>query len=205
MTWLRYLPVSALIICLISLAFHFTRLLRIGVPKDYSRQRGDLTSALAYSFLGAMSPTKKESAFFHLPTYVAGLLYHAGTFVSITLFFVFFEVVPGGLIRTVLVLVLAASVLSGTGILVKRTVLSKLRSLSNPDDYISNILVTVFHVSTAVVLVEESINLFYVLSATLLLLYIPLGKLKHLLYFFAARYHLGFFYGWRGIWPSIKS
>ena len=31
------------------------------------------------------------------------------------------------------------------------------------------------------------------------------GKLKHVVYFFAARYHLGFFYGWRNVWPPHKT
>jgi hypothetical protein len=30
----------------------------------------------------------------------------------------------------------------------------------------------------------------------------PLGKLRHVVYYFAARYHLGFFYGWRNVWPN---
>jgi hypothetical protein len=41
----------------------------------------------------------------------------------------------------------------------------------------------------------------YFIAISLLFLYFPLGKLKHAIYFFAARYQLGFFYGWRGVWP----
>jgi len=44
----------------------------------------------------------------------------------------------------------------------------------------------------------------YYVTAALLLLYIPVGKLRHLVYFFAARYQLGYFYGWRGSWPPSK-
>jgi hypothetical protein len=51
------------------------------------------------------------------------------------------------------------------------------------------------------VLIKETFAPYYFICAGLLFLYLPLGKLKHSLYFFAARYHLGFFYGWRGIWP----
>jgi hypothetical protein len=36
------------------------------------------------------------------------------------------------------------------------------------------------------------------------MLYIPAGKLRHTVYFFAARYHLGYFFGWRGVWPPGK-
>ena len=33
----------------------------------------------------------------------------------------------------------------------------------------------------------------------------PLGKLRHAVYYFAARYHLGFFYGWRNVWPNKEN
>ena len=45
---------------------------------------------------------------------------------------------------------------------------------------------------------------YYIIMA-LLFVWMPLGKIKHVLYFFFARYHLGFFYGWRGTWPPKKA
>jgi hypothetical protein len=101
--------------------------------------------------------------------------------------------------------VLSVSAMSGIGILVKRITLEKVRSLSNMDDYLSNTLVTLFQIATFCVLWSEGFFGFYCISVSLLLLYIPVGKLKHVLYFFAARYQLGIFYGWRGIWPLRKS
>ena len=112
---------------------------------------GKERTAVAYSFTGAMSPLKKESAFLHLPTYSAGLIYHRG--------------------------------------------------LSSPDDYISNILVTIFQFTTALVILIPSCEPVYYFFTGLLLPYFPLGKLKHAVYFFAARYHLGVFFGHRNVWP----
>jgi len=186
-----------------SFSYHFIRIIRLGAPQDYSRQAGRVKAAIKYSFLGAMSPLKKESAYLHLPTYTAGLLYHFGTFVSILLFFLFFfNISPDGLLRWAMIAVLALSGVSGAGIFLKRVAVKKIRSLSNPDDYISNVLVTVFQFFTLGMLVKGSVSPAYFICASLLLLYGPLGKLKHSLYFFAARYHLGFFYGWRGVWPE---
>ncbi|MCX6164929.1 MAG: hypothetical protein NTU73_08760, partial [Ignavibacteriae bacterium] len=174
-------------------------------PKDYSHKIGNLKSAIPYSFVGAMNPLKKESAYLHLPTYTAGLLYHSGTFICFALFFLFqFDFIFSNTIQWILVCVLTASSVSGFGIFVKRIKLKKLRNLSNPDDYISNLLVTMFQIFTLIVLVENSYTPYYFIFVSLLFLYLPIGKLKHSLYFFAARYHLGFFYGWRGIWP-LKS
>jgi len=47
-----------------------------------------------------------------------------------------------------------------------------------------------------------SVTILYYISSILLFLYMPLGKLRHAVYYFAARYHLGFFYGWRNVWPN---
>jgi hypothetical protein len=206
MTGYHYLALSALLLCLIGLAYHFIRLVKLGAPRDFSRPRGEPASAIAYSFLGAMSPGKKESAYLHLPTYAAGLLYHAGTFASIILFFpLFLNARLEGWLQGIMVGILMLSAFSGVGILIKRFAVRKLRFLSNLDDYVSNVLVTLFQFLTLAMLVREAIAPLYFLCVSLLLLYLPLGKLKHSLYFFAARYHLGLFYGRRGIWPLRKT
>jgi hypothetical protein len=205
MTFYRIISLIAFIICFISLTYHFLKLIRLGSPKDYSYKKGNLKSAISYSFVGAMNPLKKESAYLHFPTYTAGLLYHSGTFISIALFFLFlFNISFAYSLQWILICVLILSSVSGLGILLKRIMLKKLRFLSNPDDYVSNLLVTVFQIFTLIILFKEDFSPYYFLCAGLLFLYLPLGKLKHSLYFFAARYHLGFFYGWRGIWP-LKS
>jgi len=205
MTLYKTISLAAFLICFIILTFHFIRLLRLGSPKDYSHKRGNLKAGISYSFTGAMNPLKKESAYLHLPTYTAGILYHSGTLICFTLFFLFlFNIKFTNSIQLILVCVLTVSSLSGFGIFVKRIILKKLRYLSNPDDYISNLLVTGFQIFTLIVLLKEIYIPYYFILASLLFLYLPFGKLKHSLYFFAARYHLGFFYGWRGIWP-LKS
>ncbi len=205
MTLYRIISLIAFLVCFISLAYHFFRLIILGSPKDYSFKIGNLKSAISYSFVGAMNPLEKESAYLHLPTYTAGILYHIGPFISIAVFFlVFFHISFAYTFQWVLFCMLAASSVSGLGILMKRIIVKKLRFISNPDDYISNLLVTLFQIFTLIVLVKETFTPYYFICAGLLFLYLPLGKLKHSSYFFAARYHLGFFYGWRGIWP-VKS
>lgn len=197
------ISLAAFLICCISLAYHFFRLIRLGSPKDYSFKRGNLKSAISYSFIGAMNPFEKESAYLHLPTYTAGIVYHIGTFLSILIFFLLlFSISITGAFQWGFLCLLAVSSISGLGISIKRITQKKLRFLSNPDDYISNLLVTAFQIFTLIVLINVTFTPYYYICAGLLFLYIPLGKLKHLLYFFAARYHLGFFYGWRGIWPA---
>lgn len=200
------LAVFSLLVCIVSLIYHLIRLIRYGKPKDYSQERGDTRSAIMYAYTGAMNPMKKESAFMHLPTYTAGILYHLGTFLSIFLFVLFlFKLEPFGWLRWAIVGFLILSGISGFGILVKRISKQQLRALSNPDDYISNFLVTLFQLVTALTLYQVRYFPLYFIIASILLLYLPLGKLKHTVYFFAARYHLGYFFGWRGVWPPKQS
>ena len=215
MAWYIYLTYISLLVCLSSLLYHFVKIVKLGNPNDLSTPSGNARKAIIYSFTGAMSPSKKESAYLHLPTYAAGLLYHLGTFLCIALLIAAlvnlqFPQVVNWLLSAALVVSFA----SGVAILVKRMFSKELRQLSNLDDYISNILVTLFQLMTAVYLLgtqgaaaatasasAAALTSAYFITASLLLLYMPVGKLKHAVYFFAARYHLAFFYGRRNVWP----
>lgn len=207
MNWYYVFALISLTICSVSCLYHFLRIVKLGNPVEYSGKRGDVNSAVFYSFTGAMSPKKKESAYLHLPTYLAGLLYHIGTFLSIFLFFMFlFDVIPGMRWMSVtLIGFLLVTSICGFAILIKRIIKKELLAISNPDDFISNILVTLFQMMTIVVLFEQYLFAGYFVVAGILLLYLPLGKLKHTIYFFAARYHLAYFYGWRDVWPPKQS
>ncbi len=206
MTWYSWLAIASLAICLAGCIYHLIRLIKLGKPKDYSRKSGSPGSGIIYSFTGAMNPVNKESAYLNLPTYIAGVIYHMGTFLAIILFFVFFFTTTlNKMITLPLVLFLFLSAIFGTGILFKRVTDKKLKQLSNPDDYISNMLVTGFQAATGIVLlIPDASYPVYMVIASLLLLYLPVGKLKHAIYFFAARYHIGYFYGWRNVWPAAK-
>jgi hypothetical protein len=206
MIWYQWLAVASLLICTGNCLYHFFRLVRLGKPQDFSNKNGDIPAAIRYSFTGAMSPMKKESAFMHIPTYTAGMIYHLGTFLSIVLFFLLLlNVEMAGWLRYILTGCLLVTAVSGAGILVKRALLKKMRSLSNPDDYIANSLVTALHFLTAAALLFPEVHPVYFITMSVLLLYIPVSKLKHLVYFFAARYQLAQFFGWRNVWPPKKA
>jgi len=205
MHWYFILSLGTLVICLFFCLYHFIRLVRYGAPTDFSHKLGNTDAAIKYSFTGAMSPSKKESAYLHLPTYSAGILYHIGTFLAIIIFFLQLTGVRFPVfLAYIFAFILIITAISGTGILIKRISIRILRKLSCPDDYISNILVTLFQLITALLLAGHIYQSVYYIAAALLLIYIPVGKLRHLVYFFAARYQLGYFYGWRGSWPPSK-
>ena len=201
MNWYHFVSLAALLICLINCSLSLIRLIIKGETKDYARSQGSTNKGIRYSMTGAMSPKKKESAYLHLPTYTAGLLYHFGTFLSILLFVMsFFLIGYPDWLNWVFLGFLSLTGLNGIAILIKRMNNSALRKLSHPDDYISNLLVTAFQFATGLMVINYIPDAFYYLATSLLLLYIPAGKLMHMVFFFAARYHLGWFYGYRGVW-----
>jgi len=169
--------------------------------KNPAPARGKIGRSIFYSFTGAMSPTKKESAYLHLPTYAGGMIFHIGLFSSFAYFVILlFKVgLPGWVNLTFLIILVSGSV-SGLLILIKRMSVGQMRRLSNPDDYFSNMLVTGFQIIILLVIMGVNIEQFLLLYCALLLIYIPVGKLRHSFYFFTTRIALGIYYGQRGIW-----
>jgi len=213
MTTLQIISLIALAICIVIFLFYLIRILRLGKPKEFSVKSGDVKKGVLYSNTVAMLPNNKESAYLHLPSYALGMLFHVGTFSSFLLFFLsFFNFFNEWLkddrfIHYLIPLFLLVTFISGTLLFLKRFFNKDLRALSNIDDYLSNVFTTLFHLFTLLYITFPTIRIIltlYYLFAALLFLYMPVGKLRHLLYYFSARYHLGFFFGWRNVWPIKK-
>lgn len=175
-------------------------LLRAGTS-DPSQVRGHTARAVLYSLTAAMSPLKKESAKRHVPTYVMGLVFHAGVFLGFVWLAVhFFAVAATPLAARSSGVFLILSSLSGAALFVKRTLKPKLRYFSTLDDYASNLIVVGFEAVTALALFDARFVPASFVYASVLFLYIPLGKLRHAIFFALARVYLGIFYGRRGVW-----
>lgn len=192
----------AFLISAVSSATLFLKTIAMRDDWDPAEPKGNIIPAVLYAYTGAMSPLKKETANRHWPTYTAGMLYHVGIFFSF--FWLLIRIigirlpavlnVPSGLL-------LSGTALCGIGILLKRMFTRKMRSLSHPDDYLSNLLSTGFQVVTAVTLITGGgLNGLY-LYAAVLLLYIPVSKLRHAVFFPLTRFYLALHYGRRGVWP----
>lgn len=209
---MQYLAIAAVVYCFVSLFVHFVRIVRLGAPKDKSEPSGSVKEGVLYSNTRAMMPDQKESAYLHLPSYATGMLFHIGVF-SCLLFFVlsffpFFNrwIGNGSVWHLILAIPPALGTLCGFILFFRRLLSKELKTLSMPDDFISTGLVTFFQLMTTLYLCIPTgcgaVIILYYISSILLFLYMPLGKLRHAVYYFAARYHLGFFYGWRNVWPN---
>ena len=165
--------------------------------------RGDISPAVLYSLTGAMMPWKKETAGLHPVSYALGIGYHAGIFLAFAwLVLLFFNLRLPEPVAGLSALLLAVSFFCGLALLVKRIATPAMRYFSNPDDYFSNAITSGFIALSALALRNDSAVPALLVYAGLLLLYIPVGKLRHSLYFGLARVYLGLFYGRRGVWPG---
>ncbi len=214
MTAIQYIALAAVAFCICGLSTFFFKIVRLGKPKDLSEKSGDVAKGVVYSNTEAMMPQNKESAYLHLPEYAAGILFHIGSFVSLLIFvlsfFPFFNRWIGGTdrIHYLIALLPLAGCICGYILLCRRYLNKEMRAWSTIDDYLANFLTSTFQLMTLLFLLfptTKAVVVIYYIACCLLFCYMPFGKLRHVVYYFAARYHLGFFYGWRNVWPPKKS
>jgi hypothetical protein len=166
----------------------------------FAPPRGSAAAGVRYAFTAAFLPWEKESARGHLPTYLAGIVYHAGIFVMLALLVL--ALVPVTLPHPAALALAALCGLAcagGLGLLVKRRFSPALRAISVPDDLIANLLVDLALASAAVSLLEPGALPLFQGAGAALLLYAPLGKLRHMLFLLTSRRLWGEFYGRRGV------
>ena len=90
MSVFQIIAIAAACFCLCGLFLHFIHIVRLGKPNDLSEKSGDTTKGIVYANTTAMLPQNKESAYLHLPSYAAGVLFHIGIFTSFLVFLLSF-------------------------------------------------------------------------------------------------------------------
>ena len=94
---------------------------------------------------------------------------------------------------------------AGIWLLVRRVSSKPLRAISVPDDYIA-IMATCGLLALAVIFALASRNPTPLLAYTsVLFVYLPLGKLRHAVFFFVARADYGRRLGYRGVYPPAQT
>lgn len=187
---------------LVALAVIFTRTRSYGLKPVYAVSAGSERRGVIYAFFKGMLPSEKESVRKHIPTFVGGMFYHAGIFAALAyLALLFFQFDMGPAATQVIRIVVAVGLVSGVALLIKRLSLSKMRAISTPDDVIANALVDLFLAAALAVSFSLELLPFYLIAAILLFLYIPLGKIRHCVFFFCTRTIFGRLFGRRGVLP----
>ena len=190
----------------IVLVLQAVRTRSFGLRPPLALAAGSARRGVLYAFGPGMAPTAKESTRAHPAVYALGVAYHLGTFTAFgVLAWVLLaggdDRLPTAVPLAVAGVLLAAGTLGGAGLLARRAVTPMLRGLSHPDDYLSNLLTTVFIALAGARLWRPGFESALLVAAMLLLCYMPVGKIRHCVFFFLSRYHLGRHYGRRGTFP----
>jgi hypothetical protein len=173
------------------------------VPKPIAPPRGSAAAGVIYAFTKAFAPTAKESASLHMLSYLAGVGYHLAIFAALARLLVSLLPVAVPLAaNTTAAVLFALGLACGLALLAKRTLDARLRGISVPDDFLANLLVdATLAAGLAASLHTALVPLFQVIGA-LLLLYAPLGKLRHMLFLLTSRRWSGAYFGRRGVRPN---
>jgi hypothetical protein len=175
---------------------------RRGLEPTFAVGLGSETKGIAYAFFKGMLPSEKESVRKHWPTFVGGILYHTGlfaAFIYLGLQIAQTEIWPTALLLIQIIMVLGF--VSGVALLLKRLVFRKMRIISTMDDFVANVLVNLFLASAISNTIWPTILSVYLVVTMLLLLYVPMGKIRHCVFFFCTRTIFGRLFGRRGVLP----
>ena len=203
---LRWTVLAAGMVSLVGLAFRARWATSFGGAKVCAPARGSARRGIAYALGKGLLPWEKESARRHLPTYLGGIIYHTGVFCAFAVLGAF--VTGLSLPRPFVFLLrlgLAAGLASGLGLLVKRAALPLARALSRFEDYAANFLVDIFVALALSASFDPRAVMPFMALSVILLLYVPLGKIRHCLFFFRTRIKFGRLLGRRGVLPPGAS
>jgi hypothetical protein len=153
-----------------------------------------------------MAPWAKESTRRHALSYLRGIGFHLAIFLDLALVILspWWPAWPG-LVRDVLALASGLGALLGVAGILMRRLEPNLRALSTFDDLLAVGLVTLFQAAWALALAWPWVLPAAYLLATVMLVYVPLGKIRHCIYFFFSRRFFGAFIGRRGAMHSNGS
>ena len=198
----QILAVAALVFCMAAFAVRLRNFIRLVRPGDRSPARGSANAGVVYALSLGMMPWAKESTRRHALAYLRGVGFHATVFLCFGIFLVspWLGNIPA-IIRTGLAVVTGiGAVLALLGFL-SRFSEKSLKALSTPDDYFAILLVSLYLAVSALAAWNLALLPLFYLFTALVFVYMPLGKIRHCIYFAFSRLFFGKFFGRRGVYP----
>jgi len=198
----QLLALAGLVAGLYGIYLRYTETKRRAIPTDKSPIKGNISHGITYAFTKGMLPWAKESTRIHMIAYLRGIGFHVGIFTAIGAVIIsplWGYLPPLFLLILSWVLILCAFLGAAGGIM--RIAERNLRGLSLPDDHFAVWLTTLFITATGLAVLSEAFVIPMYVIAALTFVYVPLGKIRHCLYFFFSRLFFGKFFGRRAVFP----
>jgi hypothetical protein len=202
----RVLVLAAIFICVLGIGLRLRSIFNRPYQRDLSRPQGNPLSGILYAFTLGMAPWEKESTRIHWLAYLRGILFHIGIFAALGILALspWLSRLPSWVTWSAIVMT-GSGALAGFAGIAMRQVEANLRALSLLDDYLSVFITSLFTgLAFLVLLVPGSLALFYIVTA-LMLIYIPISKIRHCVYFFFSKFIFGRNFGHRGVIGQVKS
>ena len=206
MLFFQLLALAGLIIGLLGIYLRYIETKRRALPTDNSPIKGDIPGGIRYAFTTGMMPWAKESTRIHMLAYLRGIGFHIGIFAAIgaVLISPWWKFLSPFLSWTLFWVLVMGAVLGAAGGIM-RLAEHNLRGLSLPDDHFAVWLTTLFIETTGLAILNEAFLIpMYIISAVTFV-YVPLGKIRHCLYFFFSRMFFGKFFGRRAVFPHPET
>lgn len=205
MLFFQLLALAGLLAGLFGIYIRYEETRRRAVPVDNSPIKGNLSHGIQYAFTIGMMPWAKESTRIHMVAYLRGIGFHVGIFAAIGAVIIrpFWGYLPSFLSGTLFWVLILGAILGAAGGIM-RIAEQNLRGLSLPDDHFAVWLTTLFIALAGLALLNKAFIIpMYIVSAVTFV-YVPLGKIRHCLYFFFSRLFFGKFFGRRAVLPHPK-
>lgn len=198
----QLLALAGLVAGLFGIYLRYTETKRRVLPTDKSPIKGNISHGITYAFTQGMMPWAKESTRIHMIAYLRGIGFHVGIFTAIGAVIIspFWGSLPLLLFPVLFSILIIGAFLGAAGGIM-RIAEHNLRGLSLPDDHFAVWLTTLFITVAGLSVINDAFIIpMYIVSA-ITFIYIPLGKIRHCLYFFFSRIFFGKFFGRRAVFP----
>ncbi len=196
----RAVAIASFIFFCGGLVYHYYKTKQLKLPIDYARPKGSHRVGVFYAFTIGMLPWVKESTRKHWIAYLRGVVFHIGIFTALLILLLnFFAVEISPLFTNLFAVITGIGAIMGVAGIIVRIGEENLRRISTIDDFISVSLVSLFLAFTSLSLINLNFIVPMYLVSALTLLYAPLGKIRHCLYFFFSRFFFGVHLGRKGI------
>jgi hypothetical protein len=196
----RIIAIAGLVIGLLGIFLRFKDIMNRPFKKDLARERGSGGRGILFAFTLGMAPWEKESTRIHWIAYMRGIFFHVGIFIAfgVLLASPWLDALPDWLIWLGIAVTGFGALFGFTGIFMRLAGPNE-RALSVPDDYGSVFLTSLFiALAFATLLWPLVLPAFYVVTG-IVGAYIPLGKIRHCIYFFYSKFFFGKGFGHRGV------
>lgn len=203
MSWLdftKFLATTSILFFGAGLVYHYYKTKQLKSISDLSLPKGSHKAGIIYAFTIGMLPWVKESTRKHWIAYIRGVIFHIGIFTGIAVLILkLLKVEINTSLIKIFATIIGIGAIMGFAGIVLRITEKNLREISTFDDFVSVFLVSLFLTSITLALLEVKFELLMYLISFFTLIYAPLGKIKHCLYFFFSRFFFGIHIGHRGI------